>query len=91
VILLYFLLATERSLVERTAAAIRAPRTRALVLAGMRQAERDIGLFISTMVLINVVLASPPGSRSGRSGLPNPVLWGTTTAVLACIPYLGPL
>ena len=91
VILLYFLLATERWLVDRTAAAIRAPRTRALVLAGMRQAERDIGLFISTMVLINVVLGVATGLALWAIGLPNPVLWGTTTAVLACIPYLGPL
>jgi predicted PurR-regulated permease PerM len=91
VILLYFLLASERWLVERSAAAIREPRTRALVLAGVRQAQRDIGLFISTMVLINVVLGIATGLALWAIGLPNPVLWGVTTAVLACIPYLGPL
>ena len=91
VILLFFLLATERWLVERTAAAIRQPRIRALVLAGMRQAERDIGRFISTMCLINVVLGVATGLALWAIGLPNPVLWGVTTAVLACIPYLGPL
>jgi predicted PurR-regulated permease PerM len=91
VILLYFLLATERWLVDRTAAAIRQPRTRALVLAGVRQAQRDIGLFIRTIVIINVVLGVATGLALWAIGLPNPVLWGTTTAVLACIPYLGPL
>jgi predicted PurR-regulated permease PerM len=91
VILLYFLLASERWLVERTAAAIRQPRTRALVLAGVRQAQRDIGLFISTMVLINVFLGLATGLALWAIGLPNPVLWGVTTAVLACIPYGGPL
>lgn len=91
VILLYFLLASERWLVDRTAAAIRQPRTRALVLAGVRQAQRDIGLFISTMCLINVVLGVATGLALWAIGLPNPVLWGVTTAVLACIPYLGPL
>ena len=91
VILLYFLLATERWLVDRTAAAIRQPRTRALVLAGVRQAQRDIGLFISTICLINVVLGIATGLALWAIGLPNPVLWGVTTAVLACIPYLGPL
>jgi predicted PurR-regulated permease PerM len=91
VILLYFLLATERWLVDRTAAAIRQPRTRALVLAGVRQAQRDIGLFISTICLINLVLGLATGLALWAIGLPNPVLWGVTTAVLACIPYLGPL
>ncbi len=90
-ILLYFLLASERWLVLRTVAAIRRPRARALVLAGVRQAQRDIGLFISTMSLVNVALGVATGLALWLIGLPNPVLWGTTTAVLAFIPYLGPL
>jgi predicted PurR-regulated permease PerM len=91
VILLYFLLASERWLVERSAAAIGQPRTRALVLAGVRQAQRDIGLFITTMSLVNVALGVATGLALWAIGLPNPVLWGTTTAVLAFSPYLGPL
>ncbi len=91
VILLYFLLASEQWLVARTTAAIRRPRTRALVLAGFRQAQRDVGLFISTMSLVNVALGIATGLALWLIGLPNPVLWGTTTAVLAFIPYLGPL
>ena len=91
VILLYFLLASERWLVTRTVAAVRRPRTRVLILAGVRQAQRDIGLFISTMSLINIALGVATGLALWLFGLPNPVLWGTTTAVLAFIPYLGPL
>ncbi len=91
VILLYFLLASERWLVMRAAAAIPRTRTRALVLSGIRQAERDIGLFISTMSLVNVALGVVTGLALWAIGLPNPVLWATTTAVLAFIPYLGPL
>jgi predicted PurR-regulated permease PerM len=91
VILLYFLLASERWLVERTVAAIQRRRTRALVLSGFRQAQRDIGLFISTMSIVNLALGLATGLALWLIGLPNPVLWGTTTAVLAFIPYLGPL
>ncbi|MGZ8260120.1 MAG: AI-2E family transporter [Caldimonas sp.] len=91
VILLYFMLASERWLVTRTVAAVRRPRTRALILAGVRQAQRDIGLFIGTMSLINVALGIATGLALWLIGLPNPVLWGTTAAVLAFIPYLGPL
>jgi len=91
VILLYFLLASEHWLVQRAVGVLRRTRTRALVLAGFRQAERDIGLFILTMVVINVALGVATGVALLLIGMPNPVLWGTTTAVLACIPYLGPL
>ena len=91
VILLYFLLASEQWLVARTVAAVRRPRTRALILAGVRQAQRDIGLFISTMSLVNIALGVATGLALWLIGLPNPVLWGTTAAVLAFIPYLGPL
>jgi predicted PurR-regulated permease PerM len=91
VILLYFLLASEHWLVDRTVQAIRLPRTRGLVLSGFRQAERDIGLFISTMSIINIALGLATGCALALIGMPNPVLWGTTTAVLAFIPYIGPL
>ncbi len=91
VILLYFMLASERWLVMRTVAAVRRARARALILAGVRQAQRDIGLFIRTMSLVNVALGVATGLALWVMGLPNPVLWGTTTAVLAFIPYLGPL
>lgn len=91
VILLYFLLASEHWLVARTVAAIRAPRRRALLLSGFREAQRDIGLFISTMSLVNVALGAATGVALWLIGLPNPILWATTTAVLAFVPYLGPL
>lgn len=90
-ILLYFLLASEHWLVARTVAAFRRPRTRALVLSGFRQAQRDIGRFISTMSIVNVGLGVATGLALWLIGLPNPVLWATTTAVLSFVPYLGPL
>jgi predicted PurR-regulated permease PerM len=91
VILLYFLLASERWLVIATVNAVRRPRARALFLSGVRQAQRDIGLFIRTMSLVNVALGVATGLALWMIGLPNPVLWGTTVAILAFIPYLGPL
>jgi len=91
VILLYFMLASESWLVARTVAAVRRPRARALLLAGVRQAQSDIGLFISTMSAVNLALGVATGLALWGIGMPNPVLWGTTTAVLAFIPYLGPL
>ena len=91
IILLFFLLASEHWLVARTASAVRSPRARLLLLSGLRQAERDIGLFISTMSIVNIALGAATGLALWAIGLPNPVLWATTTAVLTFVPYLGPL
>ncbi|MEO7009967.1 MAG: AI-2E family transporter, partial [Caldimonas sp.] len=61
VFLLYFLLASERWLIARTIEAIPRQRTRALLLGGIRQAQRDIGLFITTMGLISIGLGIATG------------------------------
>ncbi|MEO6363428.1 MAG: AI-2E family transporter [Caldimonas sp.] len=91
IILLFFLLASEHWLVQRTVDACKGWRTRVLLLSGLRQAERDIRLFISTMSIVNVALGIATGLALWAIGLPNPVLWGVTTAVLTFVPYLGPL
>ena len=91
VILLFFLLASEHWLVARTVNLVQSPRARVLVRAGLRHAERDIGLFISTMSIVNIALGVATGLALWAIGLPNPVLWATATAVLTFVPYLGPL
>ncbi|NUZ05560.1 AI-2E family transporter [Piscinibacter koreensis] len=91
VILLFFMLASEHWLVARTLEAIPRRRTRALLLSGIRESQRDIGLFIWTMSLVNVALGIATGLALWAIGLPNPVLWGTVTALLTFVPYLGPL
>ena len=91
VFLLYFLLATERWLIARTVEAIPRRRTRALLLSGLRQAQRDIGLFITTMGIISIGLGAATGIALALIGFPNPVLWATTTAVLTFVPYIGPV
>src|SRR5947207_245987 len=90
VILLYFLLASEHWLVSRTVEAVQRRRTRALVLGGIRQAQREVGLYLGTMSLINLVLGTLTGLAVGWIGLPNPALWGAVTGVMNFVPYLGP-
>jgi len=91
VILLYFLLASEHWLLSRTVEAVRRRRTRALVLGGLRQAQREIALFLGTMLAINIGVGSATALTLWAMGLPNPALWGTTAAILNFVPYLGPL
>lgn len=91
VILLFFLLATEYHLVLRGIEAIARPRVRALVLSGIREAQRDIGRFLTTMTLLNIGLGIGTGLALHAIGLPNPILWGTLAAVLNFIFYIGPV
>jgi len=90
VILLYFLLASEHWLVSRTVEAVPRRRTRALVLGGIRQAQREIGLYLRTMSLINLGLGTTTGMALAAMGMPNPVLWGAVTGLMNFVPYLGP-
>ena len=90
VILLYFLLASEHWLVSRTVEAVPRRRTRALVLGGIRQAQREIGLFLGTMSLINLGLGTTTGFALAWMGMPNPVLWGAVSGIMNFVPYLGP-
>jgi predicted PurR-regulated permease PerM len=91
VILLYFLLASEHWMLVRTVEAIPRRRTRALVLCGVRAAQREIARFIATLAVINLGVALCTSLAMAWIGLPNPVLWGTVAGVLNFIPYLGPL
>ncbi len=91
VILLYFLLASEYRLLSRTVAAIPNRRTRVVVLAGVRQAQREVGRYLATMSLINGALGLAAGLVMMQIGLPNPMLWGTLVAVLNFVPYIGPM
>lgn len=91
VILLYFLLASEHWMLSRTVEAIPRRRTRALVVAGVRSAQQEIGQFLGALSIINLGVALVTGGAMAWIGLPNPVLWGTLAGVLNFIPYIGPL
>ncbi|HYS13301.1 MAG TPA: AI-2E family transporter [Burkholderiaceae bacterium] len=91
VMLLYFLLASERWLIARTVQAIPRRRARGLLLSGVRRAQRDIAYFFATQLLINCGVGIAVTATSWWLGLPNPVLWGIATGVLNFIPYLGPM
>ncbi|MDZ5455353.1 AI-2E family transporter [Azohydromonas lata] len=91
VILLYFLLASEHWMLSRTVEAIPRRRTRALVVAGVRSAQQEIGQFLGALSIINLGVALAVGGAMAYIGLPNPVLWGTVAGVLNFIPYIGPL
>jgi predicted PurR-regulated permease PerM len=91
VMLLYFLLASERWLIARTVQAIPRRRARGLLLSGVRRAQREVSYYFATQLMINCGVAVAITATSWWFGLPNPLLWGLLTGLLNFIPYLGPL
>ena len=91
IILLFFLLASERWLMARTVEAIPQRRARVAVLGGFRAAQRDIARYLGTQATINAGVGIATTFAMMAVGLPNPILWGVVIAVLGFIPYLGPL
>lgn len=91
VILLYFLLASEHWMLARWVEAVPRRRARALVLGGLRCAQREIGRFALAVGIINVATGVSTGLALWWLGLPNPTLWAVLVAVLNFVPYIGPL
>ena len=91
VILLYFLLASEHWVLSRVVEAVPRPRTRALLLGGVRAAQREIGHWLAVVGIVNGTVGIIMGFTLWTMGLPNPTLWGVLTAVLCFVPYIGPM
>lgn len=91
VMLLFFLLASERWLLTATVAALPQRRPRCAVVGGVRHAQREIARYLAAQTIINIGLGIAVGLAMYAIGLPNPTLWGALIAVLNFIPYLGPL
>ncbi|WP_457354410.1 AI-2E family transporter [Roseateles sp. P5_D6] len=91
VILTYFLLASEQWLLSRSIEALPRRRTRALLLGGVRAAQRDISHYLAAVGIINAVVGVILALVLWLLGLPNPTLWGCIAALLCFIPYLGPM
>ncbi len=90
-ILLYFLLASEHWMLSRCVEAVPRRRTRALILGGVRAAQREIGRYLFATGCINVVSGLAAALAMWLLGVSNPTLWGVLVAVLSFVPYLGPL
>jgi predicted PurR-regulated permease PerM len=90
-ILLFFLLASERWLVTRTVQAVPQRRRRVTIIGAVRDAQRDIATFLATQAIINVGVAIATALACWAIGLPNPALWGALAGIMSFIPYLGPI
>ncbi|MDR7331279.1 AI-2E family transporter [Roseateles asaccharophilus] len=91
VILLYFLLASEHWVLRRIVEAVPRQRTRALLLGGLRTAQREIAHWLAVVGVVNGTVGCIMGLTLWALGLPNPIMWGVLTAVFCFVPYIGPM
>ncbi len=91
IILLYFLLASQHWVLRRVVEAVPRRRARALLLGGLRAAQRDIGSWLVVVGLVNTTVGLIMGAVLWALGLPNPTLWAVVTAVFCFVPYIGPM
>lgn len=91
VILLYFLLASQHWVLRRVVEAVPRQRTRALLLGGLRAAQREIGHWLAVVGIVNTTVGVVMGLVLWSLGLPNPTLWAVVTAVFCFVPYIGPM
>ena len=91
-ILLYFLLASEHWVLSRCIELLpHRPRLRAMVLGGLRAAQRDISRYVASVTAINIGMGLVVAGTMWIVDLPNPGLWGALAGLLNFVPYLGPL
>ena len=91
-ILLYFLLASEHWVLSRCIELLpHRPRLRAVVLGGLRAAQRDISRYVGSVSVINIGVGLVVSGTMWFVDLPNPGFWGALAALFNFIPYLGPL
>lgn len=91
VILTYFLLWRGQDTLIRMAKSISGSRQSQIWTEIMVRIEKQIGLYLQTITVINCVLGIVTAGTMKLLGMPTPVLWGVVAGVLNFLPYLGPL
>jgi predicted PurR-regulated permease PerM len=91
IILLYFLLASGDLFLRKLVRVLPRLSDKKAAIEIARDMEDHISTYLVTMTLINVGLGVAVGGAMRLAGMPNPVLWGVTAAVMNFVPYLGPV
>lgn len=88
-VLLYFMLATDEALLAKVVEAAPRLKDKKSVVAVVRAIEMDVGRYLLTVSVINLVLGGVVGIVMAALGMPNPVLWGVLACLLNFVPYVG--
>jgi predicted PurR-regulated permease PerM len=88
-VLLYFMLATDEVLLAKIVEVTPRLRDKKAVVAAVRAIEMDVGRYLLTMGVTNMVLGGVVGLVMAALGMPNPALWGVLACLLNFVPYVG--
>jgi predicted PurR-regulated permease PerM len=89
--LVFFLLLAQRSLLARLLRALPQRRAQVRVTAALREARDGVANYLAAMALVNLGLSVATGAVLAALGLPGVVVWAGVIFALLFIPYLGPL
>ena len=89
VILLYFLLAFGETFMRKMVKIRPRLRSKVHLVTITTKIEEEISNYLLTVACINAGLGAATAIAMYALGMPNPVLWGVSAAVLNFIPYLG--
>lgn len=90
-ILAFFALLSQRSIVGALLDAAIDPRARLRRLAALHDARRRVADYFVTMAVANLALAIASGLVLALLGLPSAVHWAASIFLVTFIPYVGPL
>jgi predicted PurR-regulated permease PerM len=89
ILLLYFLLASEDTLLRKLVTVLPRFHDKKMAVEISRQIEQDISLYLITIITINTLFGLAIGAAMYFLGLPAPHLWGVMAGLLHFIPFLG--
>ena len=90
-VLTYFLLSAGDTFLRKLVSVIPTLRDKRRTVEIIRSIESDISFYLVMMLLINIGLGLGVAAITAFLGIPDPLLWGTLTAVLSFAPYVGEL
>ena len=88
-VFLYFLLAEGDAILNNAIALLPTIAGKREAVGLTRAAEKGVSRYLMLVSAINAALGVCIGVAMALVGLPNPVLWGVTAALLNFIPYVG--
>lgn len=90
IVLLYFLLSFGDSLMRNITELGNSSSLNKMIKQASYNIQTNVSRYLFIITLINVCLGLATSLAMYLLGMPTPALWGTTTAILNYIPYVGP-
>ena len=88
---LFFFLLTRKGIYQWSARWIGDSSDTAIILNRFTTAERLVARYFLTISIVNAVLGTVLGTALALIGLPGPIIWGVSAALLNFILYAGPM